>query len=62
MQRKLVVTDVSGQHIGHIFKCQAAQEESLKTEPIDCPEMSVTNDQTTRCNRLEQRKSYLHRD
>jgi hypothetical protein len=61
-QRKLVDTDVSGQRIGHIFKGQADQEESLKMEPIDCPEMSVTNEQTTRRNRPEERKSYLHCD
>ena len=32
-QRKLVITDVLGQRIGHIFKGQADQEESLKMEP-----------------------------
>ena len=53
-QCKLAVRDVSGQRIGHIFKCQAAQEEFLKVEPIDCPEISVTNDQTTRRNRPEE--------
>jgi len=60
--RKLVVTDVLGQRIGHIFKGQADQEESLKMEPIDCPEMSVTNDRTTRRNRPEGRISYFHCD
>ena len=60
--RKLVFTDVSGQRIGHIFKCQAAQKEPLKMRPIDCPEMSVANDQTTRRNRPEERNSYLHCD
>ena len=61
-QRTLVVTDILGQRIGHIFKDQANQEESLKMEPIDFPEMLVTNDQTTRRNIPEERISYLHCD
>jgi len=48
-QRNLkLVTDVSGQHIGHTFNGQTVQEASwtvwpFKMTPIGCPETSVTN-------------------
>ena len=46
-QRRLVVTDVSGQSIGPIVKCQAVHSSwtacSLKMGLIDRPETSVSN-------------------
>jgi hypothetical protein len=48
-QRKLVVTDISGQPIGPVFKGQTAQEQSwtawpyFNMGPTDCSETSVTN-------------------
>jgi len=34
----------------------------FKTRPIACPEMSVTNYQSTLPNNLEEQNSHLHRD
>ena len=45
-----LVTDVSGQIIGPVFKGQAEQEDAswialtLKTGPVGCPETSETNE------------------
>ena len=44
-----LVTDVSRQSIGPIFKDQG----TLKKEPIDCPETSVTSCQCVLCDSQE---------
>jgi len=50
----LLFTDVSGQPVSTIFKGQAAKT----MEPINCPETSANNDQYTKRNILEERRSY----
>lgn len=48
-----LVTDVSRNPLALIFEGQAV---------IDCPKMSVTNDQYTLRNTPEERKSHIHRN
>ena len=52
-----LVTDVSGQPIGPIFKGQTASH--LKMVPTGCPETSVTNCKVTLCNIPEERRFHL---
>jgi hypothetical protein len=60
-QSRLVVTDISGQHIDPILKGQAVQEETaslLKVETIFPPETSVTNFHSTLFKIPEERIFY----
>jgi hypothetical protein len=61
-QRRLVVTDVSGQPVGPIFKPRAAQEGCLTSmRSTGCPQTSVTNYRWSGLrNVTEQRRSHLH--
>jgi hypothetical protein len=57
-RRRLLVTDVSGQHIGPVFF--TGQASTLKMEPLGCPETSVTNYRCTLRNVPQEGKSRLH--
>jgi len=57
-QRIVVITDVSGQHISPIFKCQEIQE-LLKMGPIRFSETSVSNYLHTLRNIPEERRSHV---
>jgi hypothetical protein len=56
--RRLVITDVSGQPIGSIFKSIVSKK---KMAPIGCREMLVTEYQSTLRNIPEELKYSLHR-
>jgi hypothetical protein len=58
LRRLVIVTNASGQNIGHIFKGLKTYW-PLKITPIDCPEMSVTNYQSTHHNIREEWRSPL---
>ena len=60
-QGRLVVTNVSVQPIGPIFKDQAVQEGLLGLPDPACPETSVTKYQSALRNIPEERRSRLHR-
>jgi hypothetical protein len=61
----LIVTDVSGQRIGPIFKGQEVLSFSdswpMKMGPIRCPETSVNSNHTTPRNIPEKCRSHQHR-
>jgi hypothetical protein len=59
-QRRMEITDVSGQRIGPIFNCQMASR-PLKMGPIRCPEMLVRDHHPTLYNTPEERKSHQFR-
>ena len=57
-RRRLLVTDVSVQHIGPVFFTSKAS--TLKMEPLGCPETSVTNYRCTLRNVPQEGRSRLH--
>ena len=57
-----LVTDLSVQLMGPIFRGRAVLVRRLKMKAISCAETSVTSYQSTLRNITEERKSHLYRD